>query len=157
MRENLKILLVATNTPPLLDSVEEEVAAINAHLKTILPANRFIIDYLPTEVATYDEIIARLKGCRYHMIHYAGHGQHDERFPERSCLFFWEKKGSQGNIKSLPVNTLRNTLRLKGHDLRFIYLSCCYGTATSSQLALLNDNFLGIADGLIFTGVPSVL
>lgn len=156
-REKLKILLVASNTPPLQDSVDEEVATINAHLKTILPANRVIIDYLPTEEATYDEIIARLKGCRYHMIHYAGHGQHDERFPERSCLFFWEKKGSQGNVKSLPVNTLKNTLRLKGHDLRFIYLSCCYGTATSSQLALLNDNFLGIADGLIFTGVPSVL
>lgn len=156
-REKLKILLVASNTPSPLDSVDEEVSAIYNHLKTILPANHCTIDYLPTEEATYDEITARLRSCRYHMIHYAGHGQYDGRFPERSCLYFWEKKGCQGNVKPLPINTLKNTLRLKGHNLRFIYLSCCYGTATSDQPALLNDNFLGIADGLILAGVPSVL
>ena len=156
-REKLRILLVASNTPPLLSSVDQEVAAIHSHLKDLLSPRNFVIDYLPTEEATCEEVLARLKGCQYHILHYAGHGYHDEGFPEKSSLFFWEKKGAQGNAKAITVNTLKNTLRLRGHDLRFIYLSCCYGTATSGEAALLNDNFLGIADGLLMAGVPSVM
>ena len=46
---------------------------------------------------------------------------------------------------------------LKGSRVRFIYLSCCLGAKTADSLKLLDDDFLGLAEGLIQAGVPSVL
>jgi CheY-like chemotaxis protein len=155
-REKLRVLLVASSTEPRIDGVDEEVAALYERLKGIA-RERCTIDYLPSERATYDEMVSRLKDCRYHVLHYAGHGYHDIRSPEKSSLFFWEKQGRSGNVKALSVDTLKNALRLKGHDLRFVYLSCCSGAATSDESKLLSDDFLGLADGLIATSVPAVL
>jgi CHAT domain-containing protein len=36
-------------------------------------------------------------------------------------------------------------------------LSCCSGSRTGAPDKLLDDDFLGIADGIIHAGVPSVL
>jgi CHAT domain-containing protein len=158
-RERLRILLIASNTIPRIDSVDAEVEAIYRLLSPIqMPFHsHLIVDYLPTEEATYDAVMDRLKGCKYHIMHYAGHGHHDENFPEKSCLYFWEKRNREGKPRPLSVNTLKNTLLMKGHDLQFVYLSCCFGMATSHQDNLVNDNFLGMADGLIMAKVPSVL
>jgi CheY-like chemotaxis protein len=156
-REKLKVLLIASNTRPRIGGVDEEVEAVYNLLCESLPPNSFVIDYLKTEEATFDEVMARLNGCRYHILHYAGHGSHDQNFPGRSSLCFWEKKNCQGELKDLSVNKFKNTLLMKEHNLRFIYLSCCFGTATSNEEILRNDTFLGMADGLILAGVPSVL
>lgn len=156
-REKLRILLIASNTPPEIEGVEQEVAALYDQLNQVLPAKHFTIDYLPTEKATCAEVMARLTGCRYHVLHYAGHGCHDRDSPRRSRLFFWEKENRQGKVKSQTVDELKNTLRRKGHDLRFVYLSCCASATISDESALLDDDFLGIADGLVLAGVPSVL
>jgi CHAT domain-containing protein len=155
--EKLQILLVASNTKPAIDNVDNEGEELYENLKTTVATNRVSIDYLPTEQATYDEILNRLKGCKYHIVHYAGHASHHQSSPEKSSLYFWEKRYRQGTRKALPVNILRNTLRMQGHNLRFVYLSCCSGAATSDQEALLSDNFLGLADGLLLAGVPAVL
>lgn len=156
-REKLKILLIASNTPPAIGGVDEEVAGLYDRLSNALPSDRFTIDYIPTEKATYDRVMARLTGCNYHVLHYAGHGAHNEKFPERSCLLFWERENRQGEVRALTVDALKNRLRLRGFDLRFVYLSCCSSASASDEGALLDDDFLGIADGLIFAGVPSVL
>jgi CHAT domain-containing protein len=50
-----------------------------------------------------------------------------------------------------------NLMNLQDCDLQFVYLSCCYGTATASMNELLDDDFLGIADGFTQAGVPRVL
>lgn len=156
-REKLRILLVASNTPPRIDSADEEVATLYEWLHKSLPKKDFTVDYIPTEKATYEEVMRRLKGCTYHILHYAGHGYHNENFPEKSCLYFWEKEGCQGKARELSINTLKNTLLMKGHSLRFIYLSSCSSTGTSDENMLLKDNFLGMTDGLIIAKVPSVL
>ena len=156
-REKLRILLVASNTNPPIDAVDEEVAEIHNLLRT-LSSDRYIVDYIPTEDATYGEIIDRLSGCRYHILHYAGHGYHDQKSLQgQSSLCFWTKKSKSGEIKLLTIDALKHTLRSKGHDLQFVYLSCCSGAAARDQNALLDDDYLGIADGLITADVPSVL
>ncbi len=164
-KEKLKILLIASNTSgptesgrlPPIDYVDQEIDEISAYLKQLLPTRYFTIDVLHTEQATLSEILTRLEGCKYHILHYAGHGYHDERFPDKSCLFFWEQEGCKGKVKALSISTLKNVLSRRGFDLRFLYLSCCSGNASSGEAALLSDNFLGIADGLIQTGIPAVL
>ena len=98
-----------------------------------------------------------LEACNYHIMHYAGHGQYNKDEPEKSSLLFWEKNNGQKTITHLSNNILKNTLCFKGYDLRLMYLSCCFGTATSDANTLLGRDFLGIADGLIQVGVPSVL
>jgi CHAT domain-containing protein len=90
-------------------------------------------------------------------VHYAGHGYHDQRFPERSKIFLWEEEGQKGSVKELTANALRRTLRMRGHSLRFVYLSCCSSGATSDETALLNGDFLGMGESLILMGIPSVL
>jgi CHAT domain-containing protein len=42
-------------------------------------------------------------------------------------------------------------------EARFVYLSSCYGTAMGNERALLDDDFLGLADAVAQAGVPSVL
>jgi len=55
----------------------------------------------------------------------------------------------------MAVSELR--ILLKGSIVRLIYLSCCLGAKTADSLKLLEDDFLGLAEGLIQAGVPSVL
>lgn len=156
-KQKIRILLIASNTNPPIDAVDDEVAEIYDWLMANLPANRYAIEYIPTAKATGDEIIRRLSECRYNILHYAGHGRSDMEAPGNSSLFFWEGVNSRGAVRPLSVDTLVTTLRRKGHDLRFVYLSCCYGTATADESTLLGDDFLGVADGLVLAGVPSVM
>lgn len=155
-RERLRILLVAANTPPLIDAVDEEVQGLYDMLSQ-LPTHQYSIDFIPTEEASYDEVLRHLSGCHYHLLHYAGHGSHNTAYPGRSSLYLWAEKGNHRTIREVPIDTLKNMLRAKGHDLQFVYLSCCSGMETGDKKRLVDDDFLGIADGLILAGVPSVL
>ena len=38
-----------------------------------------------------------------------------------------------------------------------MYLSCCQGATSDAGAALVEDDFLGLADAIIHAGVPSVL
>jgi DNA-binding response OmpR family regulator len=157
--EPVRILLVASNTLPPLAAVDNEIVALHKHLSANLPPDKFQIDCLSTDQATYHEIVQRLKHCYYHMIHYAGHGLHNRQNPGQSSLFFWEGPGRTGEVKSLTADGLSATLRTGGGcaELQFVYLSCCYGGSTSPATTLLRENFLGMADSLVASGVPAVL
>ena len=41
--------------------------------------------------------------------------------------------------------------------LRFVYLSSCWGARIAASDALLDDDFLGVMDGLVMGGVPVVI
>jgi DNA-binding response OmpR family regulator len=154
--EQLRILLVASNTGGI-SGVDYEIINLESLLKTLFTNIGFsvYIEAIPTDEATYSAMRDELKKCRYHIIHYAGHGSHDTESPENSSIFFWENTNSQGEVKSMPVHELQMLLRES--NVRFVYLSCCNGTAVSENSKLLDDDFLGIADGLTMVGIPSVL
>ena len=48
-------------------------------------------------------------------------------------------------------------LLLEQSGARLVYLSCCYSTTAAGEVALLDDDFLGLADAAVQAGVPSVL
>ena len=153
----LKILLIASNTKPPIPGVDEEIRALSGSLEELFAKRRISvrIKTIPTEEATYETVKKELQRCKYHIVHYAGHGTYNNSSPERSYLSFWEGRYLQGPIKDMSVTELRMLLR--GSKTQFFYLSGCFGTKTGNSSQLLDDDFLGIADGLIHAGIPSVL
>ncbi len=155
--KQLKILLIASNTNPSIPGVDQEIDSLNSSLKAMFE-NRDIaiqIKTIPTERATYETVRNELRKCKYHILHYAGHSTYDTHSPEKSYLSFWEKQDRQGHIAKMTISELQ--ILLRGSDLRFVYLSSCLGTTTAEPAKLLDDDFLGIADGIIHAGVPAVL
>jgi DNA-binding response OmpR family regulator len=153
----LKILLIASNTRPPIPGVDQEISTLETALKEMFEDIGISVKLktIPTDKAAYETVREELKNCSYHIIHYAGHGNYDHQSPEKSALFFWEKPDRKGEVKKMPVSEFKMLLR--NSDVRFVYLSCCLGAATGGADKLLDDDFLGIADGLIQAGVPSVL
>lgn len=155
--DEVKILLIASNTEPDIPGVDGEIQALANSLGLIFEKRGIALQIttLSTEVATYETVRKILKNCKHHIIHYAGHGYYNEKSPEKSCLYFWERENKQGNLKEMPASELQ--ILLQNSDLRFAYLSCCLGTKTSEKAKLIDDDFLGLADSIIHAGVPSVL
>lgn len=152
-----KILLIASSTVPAIPNADQEIEALSAFLKPMFNKRGVSVqvDTLFTNQASYDVVRKTLRRCKYHIIHYAGHGSYDENSPEKSYLSFWERPNQEGSVKKMPISELQ--LLLQGSEVLFTYLSCCWGARTGEQAKLLEDDFLGIADGIIQAGIPSVL
>ena len=125
---------------------------------TFLKGQNYIpveVRLIPTERATYKRVRAELQKANYDIVHYAGHGVHNASSPDESCLYFWEEENRQGSV--VPMTAAELGVLLGQSDARMMYLSSCYGTATGSKTALLDDDFLGLADAVAQAGIPSVL
>lgn len=150
--EKLRILLVVSNTLPQVDLIDE----IGEKVSDLLSPVKWIeTTCIRTEEATYQSVREMLRACKYHVVHYIGHGDYQERSPEQSSLFFWEGKNRAGNVKAMTASELR--LLLDNSDIRLFHLTACEGTHTGSAADLLDDDYLGLADAIIQSGVPSVL
>jgi len=155
-KELFRVLLVASDTTPPLPGADVEVAELHTTLQRLLadigvPAQ---LTVLHTDEATYDRLVKELQSG-YHMIHYAGHGCYDAQMPEESSLLVWEHPRRAGNVKRLAVSEI--ALLLQNSPTRLVYLSCCEGAATADEGRLVEDDLLGLADGIIQAGVPAVI
>jgi DNA-binding response OmpR family regulator len=156
-KETLKILLIGSNTAPFIPAVDDEIKVLGCELKGLFEAKRIPtqLKIIPTKKATYEVIRRELHNCKHHIVHYAGHGTHDHVSPENSHLFFWEKENMQGKV--VPMSASELHMLLNSSDVRFVYLSCCWAAKTGEPSALLDDDFLGVADSVVQARVPSVL
>jgi CheY-like chemotaxis protein len=154
--EPLKILLIASNTQPPIPGVDREITALSNFLSAAFKSKGLEaqVETITTSQATYGEVKKVLLKCPFHIVHYAGHGAYNQESPEKSFILL--RDGEHPSLlKQMTVETLG--LLLQGSAVRFVYLSCCEGSKTGSASALLDDDFLGIAEGIINAGVPSVL
>ncbi len=154
LTEKLRVLIIASNTQPPIDGVDAEAQSLHDYLiqQDCIPIE---VKLLPTESATYERVKEEVKKPNYDIIHYAGHGQYNSASPEDSGIFFWTGENKQGNIAQMKATELK--WLLEHSEARFMYLSNCYGATSGSQMDLLDDDFLGLADVVIQAGVPSVL
>ncbi len=153
LKKQINVLIIASNTSPDIPGADREARKLYEYLAR----HEFIsvtANLLTTEEASYDAVRAELSKPGYDIIHYCGHGSYSNASPERSSLFFWEKTGKQG--RRMPMAATELTELLRNSEARFVYLSCCHGTETSPDPAI-TDDFLGLADAAIQSGVPSVL
>lgn len=150
----LRILLIASNTEPPIDGVDIETQKLRDYLRSqdSIPVE---VTFLPSERATYEQVQTELKSGNYDVIHYAGHGYYKGDSPEESSLYFWTEENKQGDI--VPMKATELKMLLGQSEARLMYLSSCYGTTTGGKTALLDDDFLGLADAVAQAGVPSVL
>jgi DNA-binding response OmpR family regulator len=160
--EKLKILLIASNTTdfkmPPVPGADDEVEYLAQHLRAMFEEIDITlqVEVMKTEDAYYDAVRDRLKGCDYNIVHYAGHSLFDQEAPETSSLIFWEKSGRQG--KTIEVGVIELETWLRDSRVNFVYLSSCSSTQTvphNSKIML--NSFLGVAEGIIQAGVPSVM
>ncbi len=148
----LRVLLLVSNTEPRLDEIDQMGAAL---AKLLSPLKWLDLKYLPTDDASCDEVQELLNANKFHIVHYIGHGIYRESSSETSSLFFWEHKKRSGNVMPLTGNDLR--FLLENSDTRLVHLTCCDGVSTGDSKDLLYNDYLGIADSIIQSGVPSVL
>jgi CheY-like chemotaxis protein len=152
LKRRLRVLVIASDTKPpisLIDQIGEEI-------ESLLEAHDSVeVKLIPTNRATYAAVRQELRQCPYHIIHYVGHGLFEENSPEQSSLFFWEGQNRSRSV--LPLTGAELSLLLQGSNVRLFQLSCCEGTRTGTTIDLLDDDYLGVADGIIQAGVPSVL
>jgi CheY-like chemotaxis protein len=152
LKGKLRVLVITSDTRPpivLIDQIGEEIEAL-------LQVYDFVdAKLIPTDQATYARVRDELRQCPYHIVHYVGHGLFEKHSPEQSSLFFWEGQNRSGNV--VPLSGAELSFLLKNSDVRLFHLSCCEGTRTGTTIDLLDDDYLGIADGIIQAGIPSVL
>jgi ActR/RegA family two-component response regulator len=150
--QKLRVLLISSDTKPPIAAIDE----IGAELQILLAKHGWIkADLILTADATYERIRGELKECQYDIVQYIGHGLYDETSPEQSSLFFWEKTNRVGKIRPMKASELK--LLLQNSEVRLLHLACCEGAREGQAVHLLDDDFLGIADAAIQSGVPSVL
>ena len=154
LQAELRILLIASNTWPLIDGVDKEVQEIYNYLNTQdqIPVK---VTALSSSEGSYDIVKNELSSKKYDVIHYAGHGHYDISTTDNSSLFFWSQTSKKGIRKELKATELVRLLRES--EARFVYLSCCLGSTSGGVDDLVNNDFLGIADAVIQAGIPSVL
>jgi len=154
LTQKLRVLIIASNTEPPIDGVDAETTELHEYLKRqdFIPLS---VKLIPTKDATYQRVREELRKRSYDIIHYAGHGLYKAESPEESSLYFWADENKQGDVVPMRATELKMLLERSG--ARLVYLSSCYGTATGGKVALLDDDFLGLADAVAQAGVPSVL
>jgi ActR/RegA family two-component response regulator len=150
----LHVLLIASNTKPPIPGVDAEIQELEDFWRNqdTFPTE---VTALRTEQAAYERVREELKSPSFDIVHYAGHGFFDAASPEDSYLCFWSGLNKQGPIKRIRATELK--LLLDQSNVRLLYLSSCYGSASGGESALLDDDFLGLADAAVQAGIPSVL
>ena len=154
LTQKLRVLIIASNTQPPIDGVDAEAQELSTYLKNqdCIPVS---VNLIPTARATYQRVREELQQRAYDIIHYAGHGLYKTESPGESSLYFWAKENKQGGV--VPMRAAELKILLERSEARLVYMSSCYGTATGGKSALLDDDFLGLADAVVQAGVPSVL
>jgi CheY-like chemotaxis protein len=152
LKGRLRVLVITSDTRPPIDLIDQIGEEIESFLQT---QDSVEVKLILTDKATYTTVRHELRQCPYHIVHYVGHGLFEENSPEQSSLFFWEGPNRSGNV--LPLTGAELSLLLQNSEVRLFYLSCCEGTRAGTAIDLLDDDYLGVADGIIQAGVPSAL
>lgn len=140
-------VLVMISSPsdyPTLD-VEAEWKRLNDSLADLIAAGTIAIDRL--DDATLGGLQRRLRRSQYHIFHFIGHGEFDQKLQEGVLLL--ERENQRGH----RVGSQYLGMLLHDHDsLRVAILNACEGARTSRQ-----DPFAGSAQSLVQQGIPAVI
>jgi hypothetical protein len=142
-------ILVMISSPldpsyPRLD-IEREEGMLRRALQPLSQAGKVQIDWL--EDATLANLQRRLRGARYHIFHFIGHGGFEEGTGE-GVLVLQDDQGRGWKAGAHRFATL-----LHDHpSLRLAVLNACEGARNSRR-----DPFAGVATTLIRHGIPAVV
>jgi hypothetical protein len=141
----LRILVAVAQplgTAPL--SSEEETAVIKRGFRDLEQAGLAVV-----EVATHvtpDLLHRKLQASPFEVLHFVGHGEHDER-THQGFLLFEDERGRQQRV---GADVVRQILGHRG--IRLVFLNACE-TGTGGRA----DFNKGVAQALVAAGVPAVV
>lgn len=147
---SLRVLLVASNSDGTIPAVDEEAQVLEEELRVDLGRIGLGCEttLLAGEEASYTRVLDELRGGRYHLFHYAGHGRYQDDRPEASGPVLSHGAG----VRALTADDLS---LVSGSDLQLVFLSCCLGAVDKKNLG--TEFFCRIVDELAKAGVPTVL
>lgn len=145
-RDTMRILVVGSSYGGKLPAAEEEARQLAKFFEVTL--EQLEIPHHVTQLigpsATRRRLTDVLKSG-YHLFHYAGHADYDEKLPEGSPLMLADGIFTAADLKTA----------LREVDLRFAFLSCCLGARTASQVG--RGDFHGFLHALLQSGVPTAI
>lgn len=146
MQQPLKILLIASDTPPAISLVDNEITLIKNHLQKIARELQVEIEItsLLTVESDYVNVMNVIQSGQFQFIHYAGHSSADQ-----NCIYLWEKPNKGGRVKAVPASELTERLN---STLRFFYLNGCNSAGISNSSSLS-----GFADAILSTGATAFI
>jgi CheY-like chemotaxis protein len=149
--EPLRVLVVGANSDGAIPAAEEEAAAVAAAIPADLDrlGVRHELTTLIDAEASFQNVSRALRGGRFHLFHYAGHGRHSDKLPEVGGLVLRD----EGGLTTLTASDLN--LLARDSELQMVYLSCCLGARTATQAG--RGEFHGALEALARADVPVVL
>lgn len=140
---------------PAIPGARKEVEEIEGMIRAGQKQGRIRCSLDVKHDPSVDEMKELLKSNKYDVVHYSGHAMYCEN-PENSSMFFCQA-GRSPSVVAEKLTTNQLNYAVRNTRLKLFYLSCCEGAKAGTSDALLNNNFLGIANALLIGGVPSVL
>ena len=127
----MDILLIASDTPPDIPFVNNEIFSLKNQLQKIAIEQNIelkITTILPFE-ADYINVMDLLQSGEYNIIHFAGHCNIDQN-DGAAYLYLWEKPQQQGRVCAVEA---REIFEMIGDQLRFYYLNTCHSASTNPK------------------------
>ena len=147
------------NPVPVVDGSDNEIDTIKQVLDEAKNNGwpRINVDVCHTPEISVDKFIRLIEEDKYHIIHYNGHGYYEQKITgDNNYIFFWEHEGTnKGRLATIDSNKI-NDVATDKDNLKFVYLSCCQSGKTA-QVPTLSNNFLGLLDAIISSGVPAAV
>jgi CheY-like chemotaxis protein len=155
-KTTLRMLVIGSDPRGDLDKVRDEIESVKTKVESGFGSRgiRAQVEVIPPEAASYEEVCKALNRCEYHMVHFAGHGFYSPESPDASGLRLFSE-GDHNREACLTADDLARLLR--NSNVRFLYLSCCQGGEAAGTELQGHYDLLGLADGALRAGVPSVL
>jgi CHAT domain-containing protein len=149
--DTLRVLLIASNTGPRIDAVDDEVLQIESRLNQRLgeAGIRKQVVAVRSNEATYTHVETLLQSEKWHIVHYAGHGRWDDGLPENSDLVFQDG----ADRRSMPTSVLYGLLQ--NSPTLLFYVSGCLGALMDDRTG--RGDFHGLMDGIVQADVPIVV
>ncbi len=143
----IKMLVVIAspkNYPKL--NTEAEWLGIQESLGNLSSKGLIKIDKL--EGASYQQLQKKLLQDTYHIVHFIGHADFDDKNQEGVLIL----ENETGNGQQISSDALGVLLQDSSYSLRLVFLNTCKGARTSTR-----NQFSGIAQTLVQKGIPAVI
>jgi hypothetical protein len=154
-REELRVLLIASDADGRLPRAGEELEHVRDHIEVgcrlIGVKPRFVV--VPAREATSKRVEAELMGNRpHHILHYTGHARHVSEDPDASGVVLL------GDDDLPDIVTCKRLSRwFKSSGLWLVYLSSCNSSAASGSKLGLSQRYVGTIEAVVEAGVPNVI
>ncbi|MEW5871231.1 MAG: TIR domain-containing protein [Chloroflexota bacterium] len=157
-KSEITVLLIASNTGGIPE-VDEEINDIEKLLIEKMGIPQENISKLNTPLSSIDQIEKEITSGKYHLLHFAGHGNFDDR--NGAFLQAYERLGSS-KTRSVSITAPMLKEWLSQSSIRFAYFSSCYSLEMGIENSRTPTQFRfksiqGLAQAAIEGRVPEVI